>query len=308
MNWRSALTQLRQFAPLVLVLFSAITIVAVYLQVLYYPLILEDKNYTVANAKLSALHLTELWRLFVEPYNDMSEFLPLRDLSYWLDMALFGLTPAAVRLHNIVLYLLCLPLVYGITLKTWRLFRLADTHDASAASCSWAAAAVTVLFALHPSHVEAVVWISGRKDLLSGLFSLLALWLALGTRREQGLSAPHAAGALLMLLAAILSKAAAVAVAPVIALLWVIFWRDIPAPDRRRILLLWPLASLLLAAYVALVFASLTTTRMPFYFGIEAITRSFAILGWLARLAVNPESRHFIYRCSRILTFPLWLR
>lgn len=35
----------------------------------------------------------------------------------------------------------------------------------------------TLIFALHPMQVEAVAWTSGAKDLLAGLFSLVALWL-----------------------------------------------------------------------------------------------------------------------------------
>ncbi len=271
-------------------LMSAGVAVGAYLQALDYPFVFDDKNYILGNTKLAGLHLTELWRLFAEPYNEFFEFLPLRELSYWLDITLFGLNPSAFRVHNIILYLLCLPLVYATTLGLWRYFRPAD-----AANAPWAAAAVTALFALHPAHVEAVVWISGRKDVLAALFSLLALWLAVSARRERGLSAPHAAAALGALLAALLSKATAVAVAPVIALLWVVFWRDIPAPIRRRSLLLWPLASLLLAACAALNFAATTTQKIPLYFGIEAVTRTLGVLGWLARLSVSPEERHYFY-------------
>lgn len=291
MNPRDVLHTLRQLAPQALALLGAMAAVAAYLQALDYPFIADDLGFIATNSKLSALHLTELWRLFTEPYNEWSEFLPLRELSYWLDLTLFGLNPAAFRWHNIVLYLLCLPLIYGMTLKLWRFFHSAD----AVASASWAAAIVTALFALHPAHVEAVVWIAGRKDVLSGLFSLLALWLALRVKRERGFSAPYVAAALLALLAAMLSKATAVAIAPVIALLWVMFWRDIPVPDKRRSLLLWPLASLLLAASIALIFSALIPSRIPPYFGIEAVTRSLAVLGWLARLAVSPESRHYIY-------------
>lgn len=282
--------RMRQLALLVLVLVSAMIAVTAYLQAIDYPFISDDFNYTNNNIKLERLHPANLWRLFVEPYNPI-EFLPLRDFSYWLDMALFGMNRSVFRIHNIILYLLCLPLVYATTLRLWRYFRPMD-----AASATWAAAVVTALFALHPSHVEAVVWISSRKDVLSGMFSLLALWLAVNARREQVLSAPHATAALVALLAAMFSKATAVAVAPVIALLWVIFWRDIPAPDRRRSLLLWPLASLLLAACAALIFMAYSTIKEPAYFGIETVTRMLAVLGWLARLSISPEGRHFFYQ------------
>lgn len=273
-----------------LVLAGAAIAAGSYLQALDYPFISDDETYLSANSRLAGLRPVELWKLFVEPYNAYSEFLPLRELSYWLDLALFGLTPAAFRVHGILLYLICLPLVYGATSRIWRYFRPAD-----AASAPWASAAVTALFAVNPAHVEAVVWISGRKDVLCGMFSLLALWFASSAKRERGLSPAHAAAALVALLAAMLSKASAIAVAPVIALLWLAYWRDVPAPERRRSLLLWPLAILVLPACLAVVFATAITTKIPVYFGTETVTRTLAILGWLARLAVSPEGRHFIY-------------
>ncbi len=282
--------RMRQFIPQALVLASAVATVAVYLQALGYPFMFDDAAYITNNHKLSELHLTELWRLFTEPYNSMAEFLPLRELSYWFDMTLFGLNTAAFRVHNIILYLFCLPLIYGTTSGLWRYFRPADADGAP-----WAAAAVTSLFALHPALVESVVWISGRKYVLPNLFSMLALWLAVRAKREHGLSAPHASAALVAFAAVMLSKTSYVGVAPLIALLWVLFWRDIPALGRRRSMLLWPLALLLLAGFMTRVFIASSEEREPVYFGVEAITRTLAVLGWLARLAVSPESRHYFY-------------
>jgi protein O-mannosyl-transferase len=40
----------------------------------------------------------------------------------------------------------------------------------------WAAGGGAMLFALHPVQVEAVAWVSGTKDVLCGLLSLVALW------------------------------------------------------------------------------------------------------------------------------------
>jgi tetratricopeptide (TPR) repeat protein len=280
----------RKLFPWALVLTSAVIAVFTYLQALRFPFVFDDVAYIIQNTKLAELQLSELWRLFTKPYNDFSEFLPLRDFSYWFDIKLFGLDSSAFRLHNIILYVLCLPLVYVVTSEIWRYFRPADD-----VSVQWVASIVTALFALHPSHVEAVVWIAGRKDVLSSLFSLLALWFAISARREQGLSGRYASAALLALLAAILSKASAVAVAPVIALLWFIFWRDIPASNKRYSTLLWPLACLLLAISMAAIFATITTQRFPLYFGFEIVTRALAVLGWLGRLSISPESRHFFY-------------
>ena len=289
MNLSASFARMK-LAPLMLVLVSMAVAGGVYLQALNYPFISDDKIYILDGAKLARLHLAELWRLFTGPYNDFSEFLPLRDLSYWIDMSLFGPNPSAFRAHNILLYLLCLPLAYATTLGFWRYFRPND-----AASAPWAAAAVTALFALHPTLVESVVWISGRKYVLPNLFSMLALWLAMSARREHGLSAPYAAAAMIAFVAVMLSKASYVAVAPVIAMLWLLFWLDIPAPGRHRSQLLWPLAILLLAGFMIRIFIDSSIGREPAYFGVEAVIRVLAVLGWLARLAVSPESRSFFY-------------
>lgn len=40
----------------------------------------------------------------------------------------------------------------------------------------WAAAAGALLFAIHPVQVEPVAWITGLKDVLAGMLTLLALW------------------------------------------------------------------------------------------------------------------------------------
>ena len=278
------------YAAWLLVLLSAAFAVGAYLQALHYPFIFDDVDYVGANTRLAELPWTQLWRLFAEPYNDMAEFLPIRELSYWLDIHLFGMTPMAFRIHNIVLYLLCLPLVYANTLNVWRYFHASDEENGI-----WVAAAVSALFALHPSHAETVIWIAARKDLLSTLFSLLAIWLCISARCEQGISPRYGIAALFALLVALLSKATAVAVAPLMSIIWVVFWLDLPKDKRNRWMLLWPLASLCLAAIIAVIFATIITSKVPVYFGEEAVERTLAVLGWLARLSISPESRHFFY-------------
>lgn len=42
---------------------------------------------------------------------------------------------------------------------------------------TWRSAAVAAVFAVHPLHVKSVAWASERKDVLSGLFFLLRLWV-----------------------------------------------------------------------------------------------------------------------------------
>ena len=70
------------------------------------------------------------------------------------------LNPAIFHVANLLLHVLSGIVAY---LLLWRLLR----HR-------WAACAGALLFALHPVQVEAVAWISGLKDVLAGLLSLLA--------------------------------------------------------------------------------------------------------------------------------------
>lgn len=283
-------------APSLIILFGAMAALVSYLQALHYTFILDDIGYIVWNVKLAGLKATELWRLFTGPYNDYSEFLPLRDLSYWVDLSVFGQNPAAFRLHSILLYLMCLPLVFATTLQIWRYFRPQESSSAP-----FAAASVTALFALHPAHVETVVWISDRKYVLADLFSMLAFWLAVSAKRTGGLSVPLASSSMLAFVAVMLSKSSYVTVAPVIALLWIIFWQDTPKQERSRTMLLWPSGILLLTAIVALFFfasgedyISMSGGKVP-TFELEMIPRSLAVLGWLVRLVISGESRHMYY-------------
>ena len=84
---------------------------------------------------------------------------------------------------------------------------------------AWLAAAI---FAIHPVQVESVAWVTELKNVLSGLFYLLALgrYLAFhekGRMRDYGLS-------LVLFLAALLSKSVTATLpGAILVLLW---WRD----------------------------------------------------------------------------------
>ena len=94
-----------------------------------------------------------------------------------------------------------------------------------------AAAAGALLFAVHPVHVEAIAWVTGRSEILAALFACLAFALALDVGRGKGGPVRLlAAGALLLL--GLLSKENAAMAGPLAALaLWL--ERD-RLPSARR--------------------------------------------------------------------------
>jgi Flp pilus assembly protein TadD len=77
------------------------------------------------------------------------------------------LDPSIFHSANLVGHLLCSFVVWHILR---RLLPASPGRD-------WAAGAGALLFALHPLQVEPVAWITGFKDVLSGLFAMTALWL-----------------------------------------------------------------------------------------------------------------------------------
>jgi protein O-mannosyl-transferase len=99
---------------------------------------------------------------------------PITVLSHMVDCQLFGLNPWGHHLTSVLLHAVNTMLVF---LFLWGLTR-----------ALWPSVLAAALFGWHPLHVESVAWVSERKDLLSGLFGLLALMAyaryALG-RREK---------------------------------------------------------------------------------------------------------------------------
>ena len=90
-----------------------------------------------------------------------ANWFPLTRLSWLLDLELHGLDAGGFLLTNLLLHALASAL-----------FFLALARLTGNLSCSAFAAAV---FAVHPLHVESVAWIAARKDVLSGVFCMLAL-------------------------------------------------------------------------------------------------------------------------------------
>jgi tetratricopeptide (TPR) repeat protein len=102
----------------------------------------------------------------------MSNYHPLTWLSHMLDVQLFGLEPRGHHATSLLLHVSNALLVFWV-------FRRATGEPV-------ASAVVAGLFAIHPTHVESVAWISERKDVLSSTFGLLAMGVYVGAKESPG--------------------------------------------------------------------------------------------------------------------------
>jgi hypothetical protein len=157
--------------------------VALYLPALDYSFVADDGTYLgIRNNRLLALGTGDLWRLLTEPMNPW-EYLPVRDLTYWFDARVFGVFPDGFHAMNIVWYAVTLFVVFAALRESLRWARPEDLADARISAI---AALGTCLFAVHPAHVEPVVWISGRKDILAGLLVLAGWMLTVRAMKPDG--------------------------------------------------------------------------------------------------------------------------
>jgi tetratricopeptide (TPR) repeat protein len=142
---------------------------------------LDDTDYVTANPwVLQGLTADSIRWAFTAFHS--GHWHPLTWLSLMLDTTLFGPGPAARHAVNVGLHALNAALAWAV------LVRATGSRGRSAV--------VAALFALHPLRVESVVWITERKDVLSGLFFLLTLLAWIGwVRRPSRLRYAAVAGA-----------------------------------------------------------------------------------------------------------------
>lgn len=146
----------------------AILLFLVYLPSLGSGFIVWDDAWLVAqNGLLARAGFGDVWTIITDfSYSARislgAEYLPLRDLSHVLESALYGLAPQLLRVDNLLLYVGSILLLREALLSTL--------------GRKWTTELCVLIFALHPSHVESVAWIAGRKDVLAMAFVCGMLW------------------------------------------------------------------------------------------------------------------------------------
>ena len=141
----------------------SLAVIAVYGQLAYFDFVFfDDHVYVTEKEQVLAGLSVESFRWAIST-TDAGFWHPLTWISLMADHDLWGMNPGGYHLTNVLLHLIATLFLYAA------LQRLTGAI--------WKSALVAALFALHPLHVESVAWIAERKDVLSGVFWMLSLWL-----------------------------------------------------------------------------------------------------------------------------------
>ena len=121
----------------------------------------DDDVYVTANRHVQAgLRWTTIRWAFTT--FDAANWHPLTWISHALDYQIFKLNPAGHHYTNVLLH--CANVVFLFLLLV------------EATQRTWPSLIVAAIFGVHPLNVETVAWAAERKNVLSMLFLLLALW------------------------------------------------------------------------------------------------------------------------------------
>ena len=129
----------------------------------------DDPVYVLFNPNFSHFNAKEIFSSFYT-----ANYHPFTMISLNMDYKIGGYDPRVFLVHNLLLHLLSVILIFFIIRKLFK-------ND-------WMAFFVCLLFGVHPMHVESVAWVSERKDVLhtAWYFGALLAYLvyAEGKRKE----------------------------------------------------------------------------------------------------------------------------
>ena len=132
----------------------------------------DDGAYVTGNPLVNqGVSWTGVWEAFTTLNSGASYWHPLTWISHQVDYAFFGPVAGWHKLVNVIFHCFNTVILFGL------LYRVKKSLGPPAA--------VAALFAWHPLHVESVVWVSERKDLLSTFFGFVTFHCYLDYRLKQ---------------------------------------------------------------------------------------------------------------------------
>lgn len=139
---------------------------------------MDDLDLIVRNPYLKTLSFQNIKDIFTPGV--AGAYQPVRILSYALDYHFWKLNPIGYHITNIFCHACNTLLVYLIAYilaenRRWKI----ENDKLPTANCQLLivyACIASLFFAIHPVHVEAVTWLSGRRDVLSSALALLSFY------------------------------------------------------------------------------------------------------------------------------------
>jgi tetratricopeptide (TPR) repeat protein len=270
-------------SPQVLLSGLALATAVLYSGTLFFKFVWDDEAQIVNNPLIRSWH--SLSRVFVSDlwYHSIRRQVYYRPLFVaWsiLNYAVVGLRPWGWHLGAILLHLVATLAVF------WLSRRLGLEY--------WTAALATVIFALHPIHIECVAWVSAASDSMVTMFAALAFVAFLNARDPQGTRRfAWRLASLVLLACALLTKEMAVSFT---ALVGVYVWLHLSryksrtlVKVRESLLVMVPYAAVTLC-YVVLrkivLGHSPVTLDMKHGYGDMALTLPYVLAFYLRQLVL----------------------
>lgn len=129
----------------------------------------DDQVNLLGNLGYRGLGTTQLAWMFTTTL--MGHYIPVTWLSFGLDYVIWGMDPVGYHLTSILLHAANAAVCFLVARRLLQRARPAAPPGAQRAGAALAA----LFFALHPLRAESVAWATERRDVLSGLFFLLAV-------------------------------------------------------------------------------------------------------------------------------------
>ncbi|MFH1728797.1 MAG: tetratricopeptide repeat protein [Pseudomonadota bacterium] len=130
----------------------------------------DDNTLITQNVDIQKLNMENIQNIFSKSYVGM--YIPLVILSFAIEYHFVKYNPYIFHLTNLLFHLLNIVLVFLLITMLFSLYE--KVYIKKLQYKLIIASLVTFLFAIHPMHVESVVWISERKDLMFTFFFLFS--------------------------------------------------------------------------------------------------------------------------------------
>jgi len=135
----------------------------------------EDQDYVINNTGIRTLGM-EFWKwaFTTVPINF---WVPLLWISYALDYHFWGLNPVGYHLTNIILHASNAGLIVLLAHELYKSGTCTDVGKLPGHRFLYPGMLMLagILFGIHPARVESVVWVTERKDVLNGIFTLSSI-------------------------------------------------------------------------------------------------------------------------------------